>query len=219
VAGPAAPWLALPPEQRHISVDRVRERLSGRVPRGAVLEPFPIRRSAAVLVPIYDDRDEAHVVLTRRPWEMRSHSGEVSFPGGGQDPSDADLVATALREAWEEVALPPDRVEVIGQLDPLATLTSGAHITPFVGILDGADGLVPAADEVAAILHVPLRELLEDGVYHEERWPWAAGMEPGYPTPDGLRPMHFFDLPGDTVWGATARMLFQLLLIATGAED
>jgi 8-oxo-dGTP pyrophosphatase MutT (NUDIX family) len=193
--------------------------LRDRIPRLAILEPFHIRRTAAVLVPVHEMGGEATVVLTRRPWEMRSHSGEVSFPGGGHDPTDADLEDTALREAWEEIGLARECVEIIGQLDPLASMTSGAHITPFVGAVHGPLALVPAADEVAAILHVPLRELLEDGVYHSERWPWAPGMEAGYPTADGLRPMHFFDLVGDTVWGATARMLFQLLLIATEADE
>lgn len=217
--GPPAPWLSVPEAERDVSLATVRERLRDRIPRRAVLEPFPIRRSAAVLVPVYETGGEAVVVLTRRPWEMRAHSGEVSFPGGGHDPTDADLEDTALREAWEEIGLARRRVEIIGQLDPLATMTSGAHITPFVGVVHGPLTLVPAAEEVAAILHVRLSELLEDGVYHSERWPWGPGMEAGYPTPDGLRPMHFFDLVGDTVWGATARMLFQLLLIATGANE
>jgi 8-oxo-dGTP pyrophosphatase MutT (NUDIX family) len=222
------------------------------------LEPFPIRRTAAVLVPVYEarrtgaglgsgepargrpaedasedagadgDEPEVHVLLTRRPWTMRAHSGEVAFPGGGRDPEDADLESTARREAWEEIGLAPDRVEIVGQLDPLATLSSGAHITPFVGVVRDLPELRPSPHEVAAILRVPFHELLEPGVYHEERWGPIAGMAGGtltgpgidkpFPTPDGLRPMHFFDLAGDTVWGATARMLFQLLTIATGTE-
>ena len=107
---------------------------------------------------------------------------------------------------------------MIGQLDPLATLSSGAHITPYVGVVHDLPDLAPSPREVAAILHVPLHELLEPGVYHEELWPPVPGMERAFPTPDGRRPMYFFDLVGDTVWGATARMLFQLLTIATGTE-
>ena len=180
--------------------------------------PFAIRRSAAVLVPLYVAGDGPSVVLTRRPWTMRAHSGEVCFPGGTQDDEDADLRVTALREAWEEIGLPPHDVELIGQLDPLATRLSSVWITPYVGVIAQLGELRPSTAEVAAVLQVPLEELADPEVYHEELWPEPAGGTAPLEDPSGLRRMHFFELHGDTVWGATGRMLYQLLTIATGTE-
>ena len=222
VPGPVAPWAGLAEAERRIDLASLARRLANRAPLVAAPEPFPVRRSAAVLVPLYDHGDGPTVVLTRRPTAMRAHTGEVSFPGGGQDPDDADLVATALREAHEEVGLSPQHVEVIGQLDPLTTVSSGAAITPVVGLVTGMPALRAEPSEVDAILHVSLVELLRHDVYREERWPFPDTLEAplgGWPAaPDGLRPMFFYELIGDTVWGATAAMLTQLLRIATGTE-
>lgn len=163
-------------------------------------------RPSAVLAPLYEDGDDVYVVLTRRAQHLRSHRGEVSFPGGGHDPSDADLWATALREAEEEIGLDPALVTAVGELDHLQTVTSRSFIVPFVGVLPGRPALAASPDEVELILHVPLRELLADGVYREERW----GLAPLD------RPITFFELLGDTVWGATGAMLRNLLAIVTG---
>ncbi len=209
--GGAPGWEALAPADRQVDLDRLRAVLAVRAPgppRYTV--PVPYRRSSAVLVPLYADVvGEPHVVLTRRTGHLRQHSGEVSFPGGGHDPDDVDLWATALREAWEEVAMPPEVVHPIGRLDPLATLSPDAHIHPYVGLLAERPALRPDPGEVDAILDVPIAELLLDGVFRAERWA----------LPDGTaREVYFFDLVGDTVWGATARMLHQLLTIALGLE-
>jgi 8-oxo-dGTP pyrophosphatase MutT (NUDIX family) len=163
-------------------------------------------RPSAVLAPLYEDAGLTWVVLTRRAAHLRSHSGEVSFPGGGQEPGDADLRATALREAQEEVAIDPSSVEIVGELDHLSTITSGSFIIPYVGVLPGRPELTPQEAEVDAVLHVPLEELLLPEVYREEVWDFA-GAE---------RPIMFFDLVGDTIWGATASMLRQLLGFVTG---
>lgn len=214
--GDRSPWSHLPPSERRVDVGGLRRAFAERRQRHPVQEPFAVRRPAAVLVPLYEAADGLRVVLTRRPTAMRSHSGEVSFPGGGREPGDVDLVATALRESQEEIGLDPGRVEVIGQLDPLATLSSAAMITPYVGLIADLPPLRAEAREVAAILHVPLAELLEDGVFHQEWWPMPPHLvaEGGSPW----RPMFFYELTGDTVWGATARLLTQLLSIATGTE-
>ncbi|QXC60361.1 CoA pyrophosphatase [Aquihabitans sp. G128] len=164
-----------------------------------------VRRGSAVLAPIYEHDGEAFVVLTRRSARLRVHSGEVSFPGGGQEPGE-DLADTARREAWEEVALDPASVELIGELDHLSTITSDSFIVPYVGLLPGRPQLVASPAEVEAVLHVPLAELLDPEVYREERWD-LFGAE---------RSIFFFELYGDTVWGATAAMLRQLLGLATG---
>lgn len=148
------------------------------------------------------------MILTRRSWNLRAHRGEVSFPGGRSEPYDADLVATALRETHEEVGIEPHAVEVIAQLAPLSTVSSRSFIAPYVGVLEGRPELRPDPREVEEIRAVTLAELLSDGVYHQELWR-REGREV---------PLHFFELPGDTVWGATATMLHQLLSLVTGTS-
>jgi 8-oxo-dGTP pyrophosphatase MutT (NUDIX family) len=166
-----------------------------------------IDRSSAVLAPLYEHHGELFVVLTRRTWAMRSHSGEVSFPGGRRDDEDVDLWETALRESREEIALDTTTAECIGELDHLATVTSHSFIVPYVAALPGRPETTANPSEVAAVLHVPVAALLDPAIYREERWelPWAED-----------RPLFFFELVGDTVWGATGAMLRQLLGLATG---
>jgi 8-oxo-dGTP pyrophosphatase MutT (NUDIX family) len=166
-----------------------------------------------VLVPLFEEDGEVWVVLTRRAQHLRTHKGEVAFPGGRQDDGET-LVEAALREAREEIALHTDDVEIIGELDHLATLSSNSSVVPFVGVLPGRPPSFTAnPDEVEAVLTVPLSELLDDEVYRSEWWAWqdATGLT-------GDRPIHFFDLYGDTIWGATGRMLVNLLAILTGTE-
>lgn len=148
------------------------------------------------------------VVLTRRAWTMRTHRGEVSFPGGTEDPGDDFPVGTALREACEEVGLDPDAAEMAGALDPLTTFTSDRVVVPVVFLAGSPPTLVRSPHEVDGILRVPLHELVDPACYHQEVWTW--GEAAGVPSARN-HPMHFFDLVGDTVWGATASMLDQLL--------
>ena len=163
-------------------------------------------RPSAVLVPLYERDGEAWVVLTRRSRALRAHAGEVSFPGGRAEAGDPDLVATALRESREEIGLDPESASVVGELDHLATVTSGSFIVPWVGVVPERPELTPSSDEVEAVLEVPLSELMTPGVFREERWSLGGAK----------RPIVFFDLVGDTVWGATAAMLRQLLGMVTG---
>ena len=206
--GAPAPWADLPIDRRQPTVADVRAALAA-APEPA---PSPVEgrgvRASAVLAPVYDHGGLATVVLTRRARHLRSHRGEVSFPGGGEEPEDADLRATALREALEETALDPSTVEIVGELDHLRTITSRSFIVPYVGILPGRPELVADPGEVERILHVPLAELLADGVFREERW--------GVPPLD--RPIWFFEIEGDTIWGATAAMLRNLLCWITGVD-
>lgn len=198
--GEAPPWASLPEDARRLSLDHVRRTLAdGPTPRRSPVEAVTSKYSA-VLAPLYEHDGEVHVVLTRRAWHMRSHTGEVSFPGGKQEPGET-LWETALREAHEEVALDPSSVEQVGELHHLATVTSRASIVPFVGVLTERPQLHPNPDEVDAVLHVPLSELLHPDTYRQERW--------GVPGLD--RPIHFFEIVGDTIWGATGSMLVDLL--------
>jgi 8-oxo-dGTP pyrophosphatase MutT (NUDIX family) len=161
----------------------------------------PGSRPAAVLVPLFEEAAEAHVILTRRSSALRSHTGEVSFPGGRLDGDELPLTA-ALREAGEEVGLDPAAVEIVGQLSPLSTFSSRSTITPFVGVIGHRPHLHPNPAEVERVFDLSLAELVSDGVYRQELWE----------LPDvGWREMNFFELTGDTVWGATARMLKELL--------
>lgn len=212
--GDPPPWAALAPAARVVDLDRVRRTLTGRVGAASVAESDGRSRGSAVLAALYptaaDGQGDVHVLLTRRAAAMRAHSGEMSFPGGRMDPGET-AVEAALREAHEEVALDPEGVEAVGELDHLWTVTSGAFIVPVVAILPAApEGLVAQPAEVEVIRSVPLDELLHDGTYREERWRfpvgsvWAGGRE---------LPIHFFELDGDTVWGATAAMLRQLLAL------
>ncbi|MBA2281444.1 MAG: CoA pyrophosphatase [Acidimicrobiia bacterium] len=193
-----------------MTLDDLRRTFAGRVGAPSAVEGEAQVRPSAVLAAFWEHEGEVEVLLTRRSQGLRAHRGEVSFPGGRVDPGET-TVAAALREAHEEVALDPAGVEVLGELDHLMTVTSRSFIVPFVAVLPGRPAdLVPNPAEVDTVIFVPVAELLADAdVYREERWTWS-------PPPDGERSIFFFELVGDTVWGATAAMLRQLLGLALG---
>jgi 8-oxo-dGTP pyrophosphatase MutT (NUDIX family) len=137
-------------------------------------------------------------VLTRRRDDLRRHAGEISFPGGRQDPEDADLCATALREAHEEIGLAPDAVELVGALQPTPTIATGYAVYPFVGLIEPGTTWRPAEAEVAEVLELPLRAL-RDG-YGRRRL-----LRRGVPFRTDT-----YVVGEHLVWGATARMLADL---------
>lgn len=173
----------------------------------AALAPSPVppgSRAAAVLIPLFEEGGQARVILTRRAATLSAHQGEMSFPGGTIGPGEDELVA-ALREAEEEIGLCPTEVEVVGRLDRLVTATTGFVLTPFVGILEERPPLDLRLDEVEVAYDVSLAHLLDESVFREERWD----------GPVADRPIYFFELEHDTVWGATARILYGLLELIT----
>ncbi|MFV0315364.1 MAG: NUDIX hydrolase [Microthrixaceae bacterium] len=151
--------------------------------------------------------EELYVILTRRSWGLRTHAGEVAFPGGRCELGESTAEA-AVREAWEETSLDPDSVELLGELDHLTTVTRRAYIVPQVAVLAGRPELRANPGEVDRVLMVPVSELLDPEIFSEEQWG------------DGPRghPVYFFALRGDTIWGATAAMLRQCLSLLVGAD-
>src|SRR5439155_23102620 len=206
---------------RVITADVLRDTFAGRVGSPSFVEETGAARASAVLAPFYELDGDLYVVLTRRSWDLRAHTGEVSFPGGRCDDGEAPVEA-ALREAYEEIGLDPSTVDVLGELDHLMTVSSRSFIVPYVGLLTGVPELYPNPTEVDAVLHVPARELLLDEVYREEQWtftsrpPWLP--DDAEVTEPVERSIFFFELVGDTVWGATAAMLRHLLGRALGLD-
>ena len=156
-------------------------------------------RAAAVLVPVIDHAAGATILLTRRAETLRNHKGQISFPGGGRDDTDADLTAAALREAREEVGLPPALVEVVGYLDDYPVL-SGFRITPVVGIVRQAFTPVTDPGEVAETFELPLERLLAENAFERKIL-----------TREGVNlPFMELNYAGYRIWGATAGMLWNL---------
>lgn len=172
------------------------------------LPSFPNARHSAVLIALADGSSGPEVLLTRRSWEMRSHRGEISFPGGRTDPGETPEAA-ALREAHEEVGLDPATVRVHGELEHLNTVVSRSYIVPKVASVAAPLPLEAQTMEVDRVLWVPLTEFTRPDTYRSEVW--------GFGPTD--RVLHFFELDDETVWGATAHMLVDLLRRALGITE
>jgi 8-oxo-dGTP pyrophosphatase MutT (NUDIX family) len=157
------------------------------------------RTDSAVLAPLFADAaGELHAVFTRRRDDLRRHAGEISFPGGRQDPGET-LIETALREAHEEVGLPPEAVDVLGALEPTPTLVTNYAIYPFVGLIEPGFEWVMGETEVAEVLELPLAELRAGA---GERRLVRKGIPFRTPT---------YEVGGQLIWGATARILQDLI--------
>lgn len=197
--GPGPPWSGRSDPASSVTRESVEAALG--LERADQVVPLPDLRDAAVLVPFTEGSHGVELVFVKRGSTAPSHAGEVAFPGGMCDAEDPDPVATALREANEEVGLDPADVEVLGQLERVSTVATAFVVTPVVAWVrtDQQRLWVPQPDEIDAVLHVPVAELVHPDAYHSETW---------------IRPqwqVHFFEIEGETIWGLTARILNGLL--------
>ncbi|MBV8082778.1 MAG: CoA pyrophosphatase [Candidatus Eremiobacteraeota bacterium] len=165
-------------------------------------------RSAAVLVPLAGPDGELSLVCFERTHQVAEHKGEICFPGGSVEPQDADPVDAALREAHEELGLPRERVDVLGVLDDVHTTVSNYVITPVVGHLDALPALVPDPLEVARPVVVPLRDVMKPGAEGVEWRQWRGTR----------RQIYYYPVAGGRIWGATARILHNLLTVWSGQD-
>lgn len=174
-----------------LSESTIREPLRARLAVREVAHAPPSSGTAsAVLVPLFERDGDVHLWLVRRASTLRKHSGQVAFPGGKTDLADTSGRATALREADEEIGLTPSSVDVLGQLDDLVTGT-GFTISPFVGWVAVAFTPRPNPAEVARVFDAPLREF--------------------FARPDGAPPLSGHTVDGELVWGATAKIVGDLV--------
>ncbi len=234
--GPPAPWAdVLPSDRSGIGIDRVLGALVAVGQHGAppddigsdqVLVPAVVvnesnapavrRVNAGVLAAMFEEHGETRLILTRRSSSMRTHRGEVSFPGGRLDEGE-DPVAAALREAFEEVALDPALVEVVGWMHPVLTMVSGSLIRPVLATVAARPHVVASPDEVERVFDVSLAEVADPGIFHEERWSIPGRVIPG--SDDDSFAVWFFEVAGEIIWGATARMVHELLsVVLTGTN-
>ena len=164
-------------------------------------------RRAGVLVLLYPCDGEFCLVLTRRTDVVDTHRGQISFPGGSMDPGE-DAVSAALREAWEELAVDTEPLDVLGELSPLYIPPSGFCIYPVVAYAAERPNFVPNPGEVAEVLEVTLVHLLDPGTRGEEIWP-IRGADVRVP---------FYRVGHHKVWGATAMVLCELLSLIQEAN-
>ncbi|TCK99886.1 8-oxo-dGTP pyrophosphatase MutT (NUDIX family) [Shimia isoporae] len=160
------------------------------LPQGRKLRP------AGVLVPIEIRDGVPHVILTKRASHLKHHPGQIAFPGGKQDEADADVIAAALREAREEIGLPPEIVDVIGTLPTHETVTS-FRVTPVLGQVNDVFDIVPEPGEVEEVFRVPLAHVTDTARFSVQSRRWQGQRR------------HYFTVPFGPyyIWGATARIL------------
>ena len=186
----------------HPPDDRLRSILTRRVP--VIVPPDPSRRQAAVLLPLFKNATDYHLLFTKRTETVRQHKGQVSFPGGSFELADGDLQTTALRESYEEVGIQPEHVSILGRLDDLATFSTSFTISPFVGLIPYPYPFRPNPLEVAIVFDASLSVLADPTVQRR----YVRARDDGATIED-----YEFHVNGHVIWGATARIIHHFLSI------
>jgi len=184
--------------------ERIKEILACRE-KACIDRPGLVR--AAVLIPLFKKNGEYHILLTRRTDKVRHHKGQISFPGGRQDQGE-DLLATALREAKEEMGIEEKDVRILGELDDMCTISSDFCIAPFVGLIPYPYPFKISRHEIEEIIEVPLAAFLDETKFREE-----LHSRDGEPVL-----VYFYQHDEHTIWGATARILKQLMDLISSEE-
>jgi 8-oxo-dGTP pyrophosphatase MutT (NUDIX family) len=180
-----------------LTPDAIREKLAGHTPRAIARTDF---RRAAVLVPIYWNEGEPHVVFTKRSTKVPHHKGQISFPGGSIDAADADAFAAAVRETHEEIGVPAGVVNLLGRLDDIITITHFV-VSPFVAEIPRGFTFTPNDFEIDEIFDVALRDLADPQFLREDQVEFESKPYPIY----------YFAHKGHNIWGATGKILRQML--------
>jgi 8-oxo-dGTP pyrophosphatase MutT (NUDIX family) len=230
-AGGPSPWAHLPASARtNISLELVATRLKDATYLGeTVIVPGDpsvmvqvgdaktqaVTRRSAVLVALFDEDGETRLILTRRSSTLREHRGEVAFPGGRSDNGETPI-ETAVRETHEEVGIAPTAITPVSSLSPIVTFAFQSAIFPIVGFLEEPPVMVTDPAEVELAFSVALADLLADGAFLEERWHRSVSPFPS--DAEGYFPIYLYRLPHDLLWGATARVVTELLCIVTGVD-
>ena len=196
------PWLNLDTSALS-SLEVVTQAVAAFQPDQVLRQPLENVRPSAVLVGLFESSNGVEAILTRRSQNLTNHRGEISFPGGRLDAGESVLQA-ALRETQEEIGLSPEDVEVVGELNSMATVVSNSHIVPIVGRYRTPPKLHAVNSEVDRVFSVPLSELVRTDTYSQEHWIFD----------DREFQINFFYLDDETIWGATARILFQVMMLA-----
>jgi 8-oxo-dGTP pyrophosphatase MutT (NUDIX family) len=178
-------------------IDQIRNILNT---RSRILIDHPSFARAAVLVPLFNKGEGCHIVFTKRTQTVRFHKGEISFPGGVFDERDLELERTALREAFEEIGLEENDVQVIGVLDDIVTITQFI-VTPFVGLFPYPYPFKLSPIEIAELIEVPISALLDKDCVSQREIIRGTGTEVVYA----------YQYENHVIWGATARILKQFL--------